>query len=281
MISIIICSRTPEISNEFYQNIDKTIGCDYELLVIDNSRNTYSIFEAYNLGTEKSVGSFLCFIHDDILFHTSNWGCIVKSIFHSDKNIGLIGVAGAKVKTKMPSAWWDCKKKEQVFTIIQHHNNKERELQNWGFDTGDTVEVAVIDGVFMAMRKDSRVTFNTKLKGFHAYDLNLSFEMLKFGYSIIVTNKIILEHFSSGVINESWIKDSYNIHRLYKHLLPLSVSGTSISKNDELNNANGFVIKCLQFNLKKIAMLTWFQLFLHHPLSKSHFRFWKTIIKTF
>ena len=278
MISLIICSRTSALSNELYQNIDETIGCDYELITIDNSNNKYSIFEAYNLGIGKSIGSFLCFIHEDILFHTQNWGIILTSIFELDTKIGLIGVAGAKVKTKTPSAWWDCDENERVLNIKQHFRNKEKEVHNYGFDLEKNVEVVIIDGVFMAMRRDDRIAFSTKLKGFHAYDLNLSFEILKHGYSIVVTNEIGIEHFSSGVINESWVESSYSLHKLYKKQLPLFVDGSTVSKNHEIINAHRFINKCLQFNLKKIAIITWFQLFLLQPFSRFHYRFWKAII---
>ena len=281
MISLIICSRTSALSNELYQNIDETIGCDYELITIDNSNNKYSIFEAYNLGIGKSIGSFLCFIHEDILFHTQNWGIILTSIFELDTKIGLIGVAGAKVKTKTPSAWWDCDENERVLNIKQHSRNKEKEVHNYGFDLEKNVEVVIIDGVFMAMRRDDRIAFSTKLKGFHAYDLNLSFEIIKHGYFIVVTNEIGIEHFSSGVINESWVKSSYNLHKLYKKQLPLFVKGTTISKNHEIINAHRFINKSLHFNLKKIAIITWFQLFLLQPFSMSDLRFWKSIIKKF
>ena len=101
MISIIICSRTKTIKDSLAFNIKKTIGCEYELVIIDNSENQYSIFEAYNLGINKSKRDYLCFIHDDIFIHTVNWGHIVIEIFKNNIQIGLIGVAGAKVKTKI------------------------------------------------------------------------------------------------------------------------------------------------------------------------------------
>jgi hypothetical protein len=56
------------------------------LIVIDNSENAYSILEAYNLGIEISKGDFLCLIHDDVLFHTKNWGSIVQDVFEQNKN---------------------------------------------------------------------------------------------------------------------------------------------------------------------------------------------------
>ena len=62
MISVIICSRTSTIGTALSENIKNSIGCEYELISIDNSKNTYSIFEAYNLGIQKSKFDFLCFI---------------------------------------------------------------------------------------------------------------------------------------------------------------------------------------------------------------------------
>ena len=108
MISIIICSRTVKLPQSLIDNIESTIGCAYEWVVIDNSENRYSIFEAYNLGVKKSKGDYWCFVHDDVLFHSQNWGKTIEEIFNSNNKIGLLGIAGAKVKTKMPSAWWDC-----------------------------------------------------------------------------------------------------------------------------------------------------------------------------
>lgn len=279
MISIIICSRTSELSNELYQNIDETIGCEYELIIIDNSQNLYSIFEAYNLGIKRSSGAYLYFIHDDILFNTKNWGVVLTSIFEANVNIGLIGVAGGKVKTRMPSAWWDNYEGQNVINIVQHHKGKEKEVHNYGFDKQQNVEVAVIDGVFMALRKDTRIAFETRLQGFHAYDLNLSFEVIKLGYSIVVTNEISIEHYSSGVINESWVKSSYKLHKLYRKQLPIFVNGSTVSKDHEVINAHRFINKSLQFNFKRLAILVWFQLVLIRTFSLDNLKILKRIIK--
>lgn len=278
MISIIICSRTKTINGLLAENIKNTIGCDYEMVVIDNSEGQYSIFEAYNLGLKKSKGNYLCLIHDDIIFQTIGWGNITNQILNSNKAIGLIGVAGAKVKTKMASTWWDNYEGQGVINIIQHHKDKEIEVHNSGFENEQDVKVVVIDGVFMAMRRDSRISFHSKMKGFHAYDLNISFEYMKYGYEIIVTNQILLEHFSSGVINEPWIEASYKIHNLYKKELPFFVAGNSLTKAHEIINAQRFINKCLNLGFIKIAIFVWFKLFLLKPFSKYNFRFWKIIL---
>lgn len=280
MISIIICSRTIAINYDLSVNIKKSVGCDFELIIIDNSKNDYSIFEAYNHGIRHSKGEYVCFMHDDILFRTNDWGKILTEIFDENLNIGLIGVAGAKIKTQFPSAWWDVAKAEDnVINIIQHHKQKKSEIHNYGFNDEKNVNVVVIDGVFMAMRRDKRISFNIELSGFHTYDLNISLEYKKYNYDIIVTNEILIEHFSSGVINKEWIISSDKIHRMYNDVLPLSLDNNYNNKALEIKNAKRFIGKCLNFGLKKIAICTWFKLFIINPISKYHYRFWKLILK--
>lgn len=281
MISIIICSRTSVISDNLLENILLTIGADHELIVIDNSENKYSIFEAYNIGINKSKGEIVCFIHDDINFLTLNWGGILIEIFNENKKVGLIGVAGAKSKTKMPSAWWNCGDKDLYMNINQYLANGNKEYWYKGFDKSTIEEVVVIDGVFMAARKDNSISFNTKLTGFHNYDLNLSFEYLKKGYIVVVTNNILLDHFSIGVLNESWYKSALQIHKLYNDFLPLNKSNNSYSslKSYEFNNGVKFISNLLKFKLRKEAFCLWIKLFLIKPVSKFHFYFFKSLFQ--
>lgn len=282
MLSIIICSRQAIIKSELTENIHDTIGCKYELIVIDNSQNQFSIFEAYNLGIERSVYNYLCFIHDDVLFHTNNWGRILQKKLIEDQNIGLIGVAGAKIKTKMPSAWWDCPHNQKSVNIIQHFNNKEKKYWNFGFDEGLLTSVAVIDGVFMAARKDVRVRFNNKMNGFHNYDLNISFEYIKNGFDVVVTNEILIEHFSFGTVNDDWIKSTLLIHEIYNKFLPLKTNcklSDKIVKQIEFKNGASFLSTYLDFNLKYYSIKIWIRLIFLNPFSKFHFKFLKEILK--
>lgn len=279
MVSIIICSRSQTINDALSENIENTVGCAYELIVIDNYDNKYSIFEAYNLGIDRSNGEYLCFMHDDIFIHSGGWGNTIQNIFSDDSQIGLIGVAGAKIKTKMPSAWWDCDRDEKVIYVIQHHANREKEKMVFGFENGSTSEVVVVDGVFMAMRKDNRINFNTQMAGFHNYDMNISFEYKKQGYKVIVTNQILIEHYSTGIINEEWVKSAYKIHDIYKNNLPLKIQTSKISKRTEVANAIMFIDECFRFNNYGIAFSVWWKLFPLYTNRKYHMEFWKTILK--
>ena len=265
------------ISAHLFDNIRETIGCDYELIVIDNSANKFSIFEAYNLGIKKSIGKFLCFIHDDIFIHTIGWGRVLLRIFEDD-NVGLIGVAGAKIKSKTPSAWWDCPENHKVINIIQHFKHKKKEIWNFGFENKQKIEVVAIDGVFMIMRKDKRIKFDSNMEGFHNYDLNISFEFKKLGFVIIVSKEILIEHFSLGTINIAWIDSTYKIHQKYKDFLPIVV-GEHYEKKNETVNAKKFINECCRHKKYTIAIHIWIKLFLLNPISKYHYHFWKKILK--
>lgn len=274
MISIIICSRNRYIDSELVENIRRTIGCDYELTVIDNSNNKFSIFEAYNLGIKESKGNLFCFLHDDISFKSQNWGITVQDLFYSNPFMGLLGIAGGKIKTKMPSAWWEGG--ENAIKILQHYKNGTKEFRERGFFDFNLQEVAAIDGVFMVMRKDARISFDERFDGFHNYDLSISLLQRKYNKKVFVTSKILLEHFSEGNLNKSWYKSSSKFHRLYKELLPV-YNSSSEKFNEKLMNKEAligykFVNKLLEQYLIIDAFYWWWQLFKLKPISKYHFK---------
>lgn len=278
MISIIICSRS-QFSNDKKINIEETIGVNHEIILIDNSNNSYSIFEAYNIGIKKSKGDYLCFMHDDVLMHTNNWGLVIQKIFKSDPLIGLIGIAGSKIKSKMPSAWWDCNEEEFQINIIQHYKDEDKRKLDFGFKESSCVEVAAIDGVFMVMKKQNDITFSEKLSGFHNYDLNLSFEHIKKGLKVVVTNEILLEHFSIGKLNNSWYKSTYKIHQLYSDILPINKTNfPQTNHNLELKNGTDFIYKAFHLKQFNIAFKSWISFFFAYPFSVYHFKLIKRIL---
>lgn len=282
MISIIICSRKEGISPELSANIATTIGCEYELIVIDNSANKYSIFEAYNKGIKESQSTILCFMHDDILFHSNNWGTTLLEIFAADNKIGLVGVAGSKAKTKAPSGWWNTPQELKQVNIIQHIETGEVERWEYGLENTLLAEVVAIDGVFMAARRDKSISFDTALKGFHNYDLNISLEYKAKGYKIMVTKAIDLEHFSSGNINKAWYEATQIFHNKYQHYLPLvthDVNENFDLQQQEFNNALMFIYDSLNFGLNFNIMRKWFSLLWLNYRHKTHKKIAKRLIK--
>lgn len=277
-ISIIICSRNGSMSKNLVRNIKNSIGIEYEIIVIDNSENEYSIFQAYNLGLDRSSKDMVCFLHEDVLIHTQNWGRILQGIFLSDPLAGLIGVAGGRIKCSMPSAWWDAGK--NAVHIIQHFNHKPKKLYKSGFDNLDNTEVAAIDGVFMVMLRNNKVRFDERLKGFHNYDLYLALHHHKIKKKVLVTDKILIEHFSHGNLNKAWYKSTSLFHKLFRNSMPI-VSGDfceSILNKKEITVGFRFITGLVENKLYIDAIYWWYRMFKLAPFSKYHMKFLLNLI---
>tara|TARA_R110002020_G_scaffold103564_1_gene242403 strand:+ start:159 stop:1031 length:873 start_codon:yes stop_codon:yes gene_type:complete len=273
MVSIVICSRKCSISKELNQNLDETIGCDYELIVIDNSDNKYSIFQAYNKGLRKSRYAIVCFIHEDILFHTIGWGDSLIQIFLKS-NFRLLGVAGSRVKSDVPSGWWEQPKDSLVVNIIQHRLDGSREHINKGFNGKQDLEnVSVLDGVFLAFKKDSTLWFNEKLSGFHNYDLSFCIDTLNAGYQIGVINNILIEHFSNGRIDNSWVNSSHRFHLEYRDSLPVSINNYRLTLGQKVQQLKRFMFHCKNSGNIKLVLYYWLKLFRRKPFSGENLKY--------
>ena len=210
MISIIICSRSADISREMRQSIAETIGCEYELVIIDNSSKSYSIFQAYNEGVSRSQGDILCFCHDDILFHSNNWGSKIMNFFE-EESIGQIGVAGTHFLPDVPMYWWS----SPYISQYNLENDKSIVKMNDTRDYfhGSLSDVVAVDGVCFFIPKSlfASIRFDDNLfTGFHAYDIDISMQIQKLGKRVCVTDAVTIEHF--------WSEDSLK-NRQYLEIL--------------------------------------------------------------
>ncbi len=234
MISIIVCSVNIEYFDRLKENIQSTIGTEYELIRIDNSNNNYSICQAYNIGALKSQYDILCFLHEDITFKTYNWGKILLDHFQ-DQTMGLIGVAGSQYKTKTISGWWASNTLAKI-KLIQGNKNNPTFSQEINKDASGYEFCVCIDGVFMCTSRKiwQKIQFDdTTLKKFHCYDLDYSLAVFEKGYKVIVCYDIFLEHFSAGGYDKIWYEETLKLHKKWQSKLPLSTSG--ISQQDKVN----------------------------------------------
>jgi len=221
MISIIICSKYTGISQLLNENIKNTIGTDYEIIVIDNSQNKYSIFSAYNKGINQSKYPFLCFAHEDVMFKTYNWGQIlIKHL--SDKKTGIIGVAGGKIMAKVPAQW---STEGRCINIIQYQPKKKisvqlKEPQDF---LGISQSVIILDGVFLSARRElfDKIKFDENFLGFHGYDYDISAQSIVAGYNNYVIFDIWIEHFSKGNKNAQYYANLIEIFKKWNNNLPL------------------------------------------------------------
>ena len=194
MISIIISSYQPEYFAALENNIAETVGVPYEIIKIDNP-GVMGICKAYNTGAQHAKYDNLIFIHEDVLFHTQNWG--ERLISHlKDPETGIVGVAGSDYVPAAPSGWFV--KGHSFIHLIQ--NDKSRCQPNFiDATTQKRHRVYALDGVFLAMEKSKfdDLRFDEEIGGFHAYDLDISLRFAK-KYKNYVIGDILIEHFSEG-----------------------------------------------------------------------------------
>lgn len=244
MLSIIVSSRDLKLFSQLSSNISQTVGCEYEVIKIDNI-NYFGICEAYNLGVSKSKFSNICFVHEDVLFHTKNWGNEICDIL-TDNRIGLVGVAGQTYRSKVPSTWHSfyAPNNTKAINIIQHNKNGVN-LENVKFEISTTSEVVNCDGVFLCTRKDvlAKFPFDQKtFKNFHFYDVDFCLTIIQ-EYKIVVTYNVLLEHFSRGVLNAKWIGEASIFYNKWGNLLPLylnNYSNKEVAAIEKKNNKELF-----------------------------------------
>lgn len=240
MISLIICSRKGRIAGELEKNIATTIGVEYETIVINNSTNTYSIFEAYNIGVAQAKYPYLCFMHEDILYHSNDWGKQLIRNLENEK-VGIVGIIGGHLFPNEGGSWWSsCYISGSIIQGNTINGIYNAELQENKYYAGDkAIEVAVVDGVWFGARKTlfSQISFDANyFKGFHAYDADICLQAINKGYQVSVIPSVLIEHTSLGTLNMLWFDEIKRLQEKWSHILPL-VKGIAISekeKNDRL-----------------------------------------------
>jgi glycosyltransferase involved in cell wall biosynthesis len=235
MISIIICSKNKEISSSLANNIQDTVGCEYELIVIDNSENHYSISSAYNTGIAKSKFPYLCFVHDDVEFITKNWGDKIVE-FSKLPNVGLIGLAGGKAALRIPYGWTSYLPVVNIIHSLPDKNNVRVDKQELTLINGDTSPqpVVLLDGVFLCANRSlfTKCKFNEKIEGFHCYDLDISMKAFYNGFTNYVVLDIDIKHFSKGTFGTDYINGLFQVYEKWGNELPFIERGCKITPED-------------------------------------------------
>ena len=195
MISIIISSYQDKFYSALEKNIAETIGIPYEIIKIVNP-NLMGICEAYNKGASLSKYDYLLFVHEDVLFHTNNWGQIL--IDHLEiENTGVVGVAGSGYVPKAPISWNVPDINYVYLNLIQ--NTKRKNNSKLYSNISESTKAFALDGVFLAVKKTvyEEFLFDEIVKGFHGYDTDFSLRVAT-KYDNYVISNILIEHFSKG-----------------------------------------------------------------------------------
>lgn len=244
MISIIISSYQNVFFANISKNISETIGCEFEIIKVDNP-GIMGICEAYNLGASQAKFENLLFLHEDVIFVTQNWGNRLDNLL-SDQNIGIVGVAGSDYIPHCPSGWYNAGKNN--YLNIEQFDDEANFL--YASRTDSNKVACLLDGVFLGMKKSwwATLKFNKKIPGFHGYDTDISARSAYLKNNL-VTNEIVITHFSKGKAGKNWFKTILEIRKYYER-----PKNQEVNRDLEIKNYNQFLYS-LDHTLRKDEML--------------------------
>lgn len=215
MISIIVCSINNELLQNLKSNIEINIGCEFELLSLDNRILKQGISHVYNKLAKEAKGEYLCFIHEDVEIATKNWGNILSKKA-SDENVGVIGFAGSSYVDRFP--YWYNKG-------ALHYNLKQRTIDGtvkYDFvpssKSNNFEKVMVLDGMFLFCH--NRVWLKNGFDevifdDFHLYDIDFTFSASGY-FENYVCNNVDLIHYSLGTVRESYYEMLIRFYKKWK-----------------------------------------------------------------
>lgn len=266
MITIIISSYNLTYYTAIEKNIAETIGVPYEIIKIDNP-GLMSIAQAYNKGIEMTKYDILCFCHEDILFHTHNWGVKLITLFKS-KEIGVLGVTGTKEFGDFPIGWWNFNWFKNRTYLLQSSKGEESKMYDKNFSANNNIEeVLILDGLFLCSKKSNRLFFNEDFTGYHGYDISYCMESLNRGFKNYATNCFLIEHFSGGSLNKEWLKTLNFFSNYYKD--DLKRIG-NYNLDIVMEALKEIVLKSYDFKLLSFSNKNWLRLFRNKPIDKFH-----------
>lgn len=224
LISIIICSTRRVLDVKLVENIQNTIGSKHEIVCIDNSDCHRSIFSAYEEGVKLAKGNFLCFMHEDILFRSHNWGekCIEQ--LEGNNQIGMLGVLGGYYMSRHSCNWLSSGLiKGHVIQGFVKGKHDEVEFRHSDYNHYGN-DVVAIDGLWMFIRRNlfgKYLKWDTEnYEGFHFYDSDMSMQVINSGHKIAIAD-ILIEHKSSGNYNKNFWNNYLAFHAKWKDFLPV------------------------------------------------------------
>ena len=223
-ITVIFCSKKNGEENKgFIDHIKETCGCDLNVICVHNP-DGISISKIYADMTvnEEIETNIIVYIHDDIEFLRKGWGKEILRLFSENEKYGIIGVAGS-AQFDENGAWWNYEKK---FGQVLHRWEGKSWLTAFSpLLDKDLQEVAVIDGLFIAIHK-KRISenFSREIESFDFYDIHFCLSnLLKKKCKIGVTTNIRVAHNSIGKLKDSWYKNREIINEEFGRKFPIDI----------------------------------------------------------
>jgi GT2 family glycosyltransferase len=185
-------------------------------------------------------------MHDDISYHTPDWGQRVINHFNNI-NLSAIGVGGSPYLSYMPGPWWGSGHLYE--TILQSSEAGSHPVLKDNSNGTLRRQAITIDGVWMCVRKSlfNTVKFDDEnFDGFHWYDADLSMQLFSNNYQTYCVNDILISHNSLGSVDSNWIDNCLKFQKKWKNHLPAKCITLSYDEmcRAEFRVLNSFIWIC-------------------------------------
>ncbi|HXE55267.1 MAG TPA: glycosyltransferase [Tepidisphaeraceae bacterium] len=201
MISIIICSITPEKFSRVSENYRRLLGDEpHEIIGIHDAK---SLAEGYNRGVAQSKGDLLIFSHDDIEILAPDFR---ERLLGHMKECDVLGVAGT---TRLVGGRWPAAGPPFLYGQIAQLNpyDNKTDILVFGTPARRIVGMKALDGVFLCTYRKvvEAIPFDQdNFSGFHLYDIDFTFRAHLAGLRVAVCCDLHILHESYGNLNREW-----------------------------------------------------------------------------
>lgn len=222
MISIVVCSQSPQTVALHRHHVEDTAGCTIEYIPVLNPEGRFGLAEAYNRGVACASGEIVVFVHDDVFFLSHGWGLSLEKRFGGDTALGLVGAAGTSYLSRANPLWCSAGRPFIHGRVIHHDRKTDRCLLTVFCSHEQDCEVTAVDGLFFAIRRSlfDTIQFDSDtFDRFHFYDLDISMQVGRVG-KLIVASDIMVKHFSAGSFGDAWVRYAAVFTRKWAHDLP-------------------------------------------------------------
>lgn len=205
----IICTNNELLLDEAILYINSLIvpdGYTFELLTV---KDASSMTSGYNEAMAASDAKYKIYMHQDVFILNKNFLQDLLYVFHSDPQIGMIGMVGYACVSDSGLMWY-AKRSGSLYQKTPPHPYPPLSQYTYSLSDDGYTYAAQIDGFMMITAWDYPWNEDI-LKGWDFYDVYQSLTFLSHGHKIAVPlqRHPWCMHDDSGVVNLS----NYNYYR--------------------------------------------------------------------
>jgi hypothetical protein len=180
-ICFICCTNDHEALEECRKYVDSLIlplNFTLDWVIITEAT---SLTSGYNQGMRQSDAKYKVYLHQDVLIINRNFLLDVIKLFEDNRDVGMMGVIGAK-SLPLNGVWWETKEKiGKVYDSI----NGRMTLSDYSGVTGSFAKVQAVDGLLLATQYDLPWREDI-FDGWHFYDISQCMEFSRAGFKVVV-----------------------------------------------------------------------------------------------